>query len=200
MMYSYGTNQSNYCYKDTNVLKNKAEIKDVDKLEKLEKDIVTYRLYELRQRGITGEFDKKHFLNIHKNIFGDIYYFAGEYRNENISKGSFLFSNFEFIDYSLDEVFKELKKDIENDAFKNNKIEDIAEKLAYYYAELNVVHPFREGNGRATREFLRQLALKYGYILDFTKIPADEILRAAIKSITDIKELTSVYERALKRK
>lgn len=200
MMYSYGTNQSNYCYKGTNVLKNKAEIKDVDKLEKLEKDIVTYRLYELRQRGITGEFDKKHFLNIHKNIFGDIYYFAGEYRNENISKGSFLFSNFEFIDYSLDEVFKELKKDIENDAFKNNKIEDIAEKLAYYYAELNVVHPFREGNGRTTREFLRQLALKYGYILDFTKIPADEILRAAIKSITDIKELTSVYERALKRK
>ena len=200
MISPYEARESNYCYKGTNVLKNKANIKSLENLEKLEKDIVTYRLYELRQKGITGEFDKKHFINIHKNIFKDIYDFAGKYRNENIAKGSFLFSNFEFIDYSLDEIFKDLKKDMESGIFENNKISDFAKKLAYYYAEFNVVHPFREGNGRTTREFLRQLALKYGYILDFTRISADEILRAAIKSITDITELTDVYEKALKKK
>lgn len=199
MMYTFQTDESNYCYKGTDVLINKAGIKTKKALEKLEKDIVTYRLYELMQNKITGEFDKKHFINIHKKLFGDIYDFAGEYRNENIAKGSFLFSNFEFIDYSLDEIFKDLKEDIDSGVFENNNIDEIAKKLAYYYAEFNVVHPFREGNGRTTREFLRQLALKYGYILDFTKIPANEILVASIKSITDITGLTEVYKKGLKK-
>lgn len=199
MMYTYKTDESNYCYKGTNILINKAGLKTKEALEKLEKDIVTYRLFELMQSGITGEFDKHHLISIHKKLFGDIYDFAGKYRNENIAKGSFLFSNFEFIDYSLDEIFKDLAEDIKTNAFEKQNKEEIAKKLAYYYAEINVVHPFREGNGRATREFLRQLALKYGYILDFTKIPAKDILVASIKSITDITELTEIYKKGLRK-
>ena len=198
-METYETQESNYCYKGTDVLINKANVRTKEKLDSLEKDIVTYRLFELRRAGITGEFDKNHLISIHKRIFQDIYEFAGEYRNENIAKGVFLFSNFEFIDYSLDEIFKDLQKDINDKIFESESKEEFAEKLAYYYAELNVVHPFREGNGRTIREFLRQLALKYGYVLDFTQIPSNEILQAAIKSITDITDLKRIYEKGLKK-
>ena len=198
-METYEIQDSNYCYKGTDILINKANVRSKEKLDNLEKDIVTYRLFELRREGITGEFDKNHLISIHRRIFQDIYEFAGKYRNENIAKGVFLFSNFEFIDYSLDEIFKSLEKDIKDKVFENESKEEFAEKLAYYYAELNVVHPFREGNGRTIREFLRQLALKYGYILDFTKIPSNAILEAAIKSITDITDLKKIYSEGLKK-
>ena len=72
---------------------------------------------------------------------------------------------------------------------------DLATKLAYYLAELNVLHPFREGNGRTNREFIRQLALKNGYQLDLKKVKAEEILEASIESIVDTKKLEEIiYE------
>ena len=72
---------------------------------------------------------------------------------------------------------------------------ELAIKLAYYLAELNVLHPFREGNGRTNREFIRQLALKNGYKLDLKKVKAEQILEASIESIVDTKKLEEIiYE------
>ena len=72
---------------------------------------------------------------------------------------------------------------------------DFTKRLAYYWAELNVLHPFREGNGRTTREFLRQLALKNGYILNFQNVDSKKLLDASIKSIVNTTDLEKyLYE------
>ena len=70
-------------------------------------------------------------------------------------------------------------------------------RLAYYWSELNVLHPFREGNGRTTREFIRQIALKYNYNLNLQNFTAQEILDASIKSIVDTKDLEDIVNKCL---
>lgn len=60
--------------------------------------------------------------------------------------------------------------------------ENISKRLAYYMAEINVIHPFREGNGRSTREYIRFLAMSNGYTLDWSKIDRNELLNASVRS------------------
>ena len=78
--------------------------------------------------------------------------------------------------------------------------EDFAKRLAYYWSELNVLHPFREGNGRTTREFIRQIALKYNYNLNLQNFTAQEILDASIKSIVDTQDLENIVNKCLEHK
>ena len=67
-------------------------------------------------------------------------------------------------------------------------------RLSFYMAELNVLHPFREGNGRTIREFIRQLALKNGYTLNLTKVDAKTILEACMISVVDLNPLEDLLE------
>ena len=78
--------------------------------------------------------------------------------------------------------------------------EALSERLAYYLSELNVLHPYREGNGRTIREFLRELALKNGYVLNIKKVAPKEFLNASIKSIVDTSELTNLIYSCLEKK
>ena len=86
--------------------------------------------------------------------------------------------------------------------YKRQKLpkEKLAERLAYYLSELNVLHPYREGNGRTTREFIRELALKNGYILDLRKVSPKDFLNACIKSIVDTSDLTNLIHECLTKK
>ena len=131
-------------------------------------------------------------MSIHKFLFEDIYPFAGLFRNENIAKDYFQFAEWEYIESELAKLLTELK----NENFLSNlSKEKFAERLAYYWAELNVLHPFREGNGRTTREFLRQLSIKNGYILNLHKVPPQDLLNASIRSIIDTSDLEKyLYE------
>lgn len=140
----------------------------------------------LSKQGITGKFDVSHFVSIHKFLFEDIYPFAGLFRTENIAKDYFQFAEWEYIESELTRLLSELKSE---NFLANLTKEKFAERLAYYWAELNVLHPFREGNGRTTREFLRQLSLKNGYILNLHKISPQKLLNASIKSIIDTSDL-----------
>lgn len=72
-----------------------------------------------------------------------------------------------------------------------------SQRLAYYWSELNVLHPFREGNGRTTREFMRQIALKYNYRLNLHNVDAKDILNASIKSIIDVTDLENIIYKCL---
>ena len=190
----YEARNSIYCYPDSNVLINKLNIKNNKKLEKAEKMIVLAKLYDLRQNKIKGDFDKAHFINIHKYLFEDLYPFAGKFRTENIAKDSFSFAEWEFIDTELDRLLLKLKE--ENFLNDLNK-EDMAKKLAYYMSELNVLHPFREGNGRTIREFIRELAYKNGYILDYSKTESEEMLDAMMKSVIDETDLAKIIYKCL---
>lgn len=182
----YEAKNSVYCYKGTNVLVNKMNIKDPIALKNYETSVIGLKLMALSKKGITGKFDVSHFVSIHKFLFEDIYPFAGLFRTENIAKDYFQFAEWEYIESELTRLLSELK----NENFLANLTkEKFAERLAYYWAELNVLHPFREGNGRTTREFLRQLSLKNGYILNLHKISPQKLFNASIKSIIDTSDL-----------
>ena len=182
----YETYNSKYCYPGTTVLKNKLNIMNIEKLQTYEAKITAAKSLGLRKSGITGNFDSNHIKQIHK------YLFAGQFRTENIAKGEFRFAQFEYIETELESLLNKLKKE---EYLQGLNKKDLATKLAYYLAELNVLHPFREGNGRTNREFIRQLALKNGYQLDLKKVKAEEILEASIESIVDTKKLEEIiYE------
>lgn len=185
----YDVRDSIYCYPNSNILKNKLNIQDAEKLKQVETQLVLIKLYELRQQGITGDFSKEHFIAIHQFIFGDIYPFAGEFRKENIAKDNFRFAEWQYIEEELERLCNLIKK--ENYLIGLSK-EDLAKRLSYYLAELNVLHPFREGNGRTIREFIRQLALKNGYLFNLTKIASQDMLEASIKSIYDETDLSNL--------
>ena len=190
----YNTRNSIYCYPGTNLLKNKLDIHDSNKLFKVEKQIVLAKLYVLRQNNLIGNFDMQHFQSIHKFLFEDIYDFAGKFRRENISKNNFTFASWEYIEPELDKLLNNLKN--ENYLHNLDKA-NLASKLAYYLSELNVLHPYREGNGRTIREFIRQLSYVNGYNLDLTKSTPEKIFAASIKSVIDISDLENILNLCL---
>ena len=190
----YESKNSVYCYEGTNTLVNKLNIKDSIALENYETSVVGLKLMALNKEGITGNFDVKHFISIHKFLFEDIYPFAGLFRTENIAKDYFQFAEWEYIESELTRLLNELKN--ENFLIGLSK-DEMVKRLAYYWAELNVLHPFREGNGRTTREFLRQLALKKHYILNLQNVDSKALLDASIKSIIDTSELEKLLYQCL---
>ena len=193
----YEARNSIYCYPNSNVLINKLDLKNAKRLEKAEKMIVLAKLYDLRQGKIKGNFDKAHFISIHKYLFEDLYSFAGKFRTENIAKNSFSFAEWEYIESELDRVLLKLKD--ENFLEGLNK-EDLAKRLSFYMSELNVLHPFREGNGRVIREFIRELALRNGYIIDYTKTTTQELLDAMKISVIDETNLSGIIYKCLEKK
>ena len=149
------SSQSKYCYPNTDVLINKLNIQNQEDLDRAERSLTLLRLTNLQMYGIPNysfEFTVDYYLAIHQFLFQDLYDFAGKIRSENITKGSTPFCRPEFIYNYLDSLLKEMYQKVK---FIKTK-EDLLHFLAYYYAEINVVHPFREGNGRVLREFLRQ--------------------------------------------
>lgn len=192
----YQERNSRYCYKNSHTLINLLDIKEEEVLQKYEAKITAAKLLSLRQKGVTGNFDVKHFVAIHTYLFEDIYPFAGKFRTEDISKGVFSFAHWEYISIELERLLKELKSEeylADLDKFK------FTQRLAYYITELNVLHPFREGNGRTIREFSRQLALKNGYVLNLTKVTPKQMLEASKKSIVDTEDLERLIDSCLEK-
>ena len=164
MFKSYNYLDPDYTYidKETGILRNLADITDPDALLFFESGVVTKRIQELYENPIKIKNIKSLFA-IHQHLFQDIYSWAGEKRIVEISKAgkqffpTIYFENaFQFID-SLISDYKKISK---NDKHK------IAEQLAKILDNVNYLHPFREGNGRAQREFLRLLALEKGLALN----------------------------------
>ncbi len=141
-----------YFYPGTTTLKNKLNIIDPDELKEKEAEITFEKLVELYENPIQGNFDKKHWKAIHKYLFGDIYEWAGEYRYVNMRKQTD-FTECDNIDNFLTGEMNLLQEDLKN----VKSIHDFAIFLATYYVHLIAIHPFREGNGRSCREFLREL-------------------------------------------
>ena len=192
----YEARNSIYCYKDSDVLVNKFDIHDNKKLEEIERKIVLAKLYELRQNHQIGNFDITHFVGIHKFLFEDIYPFAGLFRNENIAKGNFSFAEWEYIGEQLKKLLDQLKEENYLQELDRNTF---IKRLSYYMAELNVLHPFREGNGRTIREFIRQLAYKNGYVLNLKNINPKDMLYACIRSVVDTTQLENIISECLEK-
>lgn len=157
----FNTNSS-YCYPNSNTLVNKLEIMDPKILDQVDGALVAFKLSSLYQQPVCNRFDVSSYLAIHKYLFDSIYLFAGEIRTENIQKSNAPYFNSvtpfcrpEFIYSYLETTLLSMGK--ESKTWQNE--EEMINRLAYYYAEINVIHPFREGNGRTQREFLGNLSL-----------------------------------------
>ncbi|RNB78089.1 cell filamentation protein Fic [Brevibacillus nitrificans] len=192
----YEQEHSKYCYPDSEVLINVPGFKEQDQLDAFERMVTAERLRALNLRPLNGKFDKKHLCAIHKFIFRDVYPFAGSMRDEEISKGSFRFATARFLNDQTEELLNKLKQ---GNFLKELSFELLVDRLTYYLVELNVLHPFREGNGRTQREFIRCLALQAGYRIDWTKVEGSKILKAMIHSPLDDSELKVVMQKILSK-
>jgi cell filamentation protein len=163
---------------EADILKNKLGVKDTKELEDLETALLTDaydHFIELLSRNKLI-LDLNLLFKIHNYFLGHLYTWAGKIRTVNISKGDAFFAPAQNIESALKQFEPEFKKKIPND---EDSKEEIARKLALIHCELNVIHPFREGNGRTLRLFLDLLAMNAEYeAVDFKKIPDEEFINA----------------------
>ena len=184
-----------YCYPNSNVLINKKNIMDTKMLYEAEIKYTGIRLMELQEAPINGNFDLKHLCKIHKYIFQDLYSWAGKIRTIDIGKGN-MFCYVQNINSYAESIFEKYFSGCysakENHAY-------FVETLADNYADLNALHPFREGNGRSQREFARELCLACGYIFDLSGTTHKEMLEASITAFNkaDNTKLIEIFNKAV---
>ena len=187
---------SKYCYKDSHVLRNRYGIREFEKLKAAEQDIVGAKQQYLLTYPIAGRFTATHLCNIHRFLFEDIYPFAGHFRREIIKKGDTTFLSENEIAAKLGKLLRELKQE----KYLSQLPYDVfIERLSYYLAELNYIHPFREGNGRSTREFLRMLITRNGYIVNWTAAGIKSLMEAMIESVYGSAVLIPVLRECVKK-
>jgi len=167
-----------YCYPNSFVLKNKLSIRNAKELSEAERRITALNLLEIKEKPVRGRFDLKHLCAIHRAIFREIYAWAGELRTVDIAKGN-QFCLSQHIDAYADELFVKLKSE---DFLRTAETATIPERLTYYLSEINVLHPFREGNGRTQRVFIEYLAQAAGFHVDFSGVSEKEMIEASALS------------------
>lgn len=171
-----------YVYPGTSVLRNLGDLREADRLERFESDHCFGRLLELYENPLPPSFDLNHLKRIHQHLFQDVYTWAGEFRTVNMAKGSSLFARPEFVIPKLQKVLNQLASE---HFLRGTDSHEFCERAAYIFGEMNAVHPFREGNGRAQREFLRELAAEAGYELTWDLVPREEIHAASVASFQE---------------
>ncbi|MCD7882341.1 MAG: Fic family protein [Lachnospiraceae bacterium] len=169
----------------------------MDKLHSFERRLTMLRLSELLDKPVIGKFNLEHLQKIHRYIFQDIYEWAGQIRTVDIAKEN-MFCNVKFIESQAEIIFENLKK--ENYLVGLEK-EIFIKRLAYYFAEINALHPFREGNGRSQREFIRSLALHNGYVISFANISGEDMINASKKSfLCDYEEMERIFAMCVQKR
>lgn len=168
-------------------LENKLGITESSKLAGEEEKITKKKALELFDKKIIDTFEVgtfKGLQEIHKYLFEDIYYFAGKIRDDNISKGNFRFVPVIYLEEALKNV----------DKMKQKTFDEIIEK----YVEMNVCHPFREGNGRSTRIWLDRILMKeLKKVVDWSKIEKNDYLLAMERSPIKDTEIKVLLKGAL---
>jgi len=184
-----------YCYPDSNVLINKLNIRNHAELFESEKRITFARLQQLQSNPLPGKYDFQHLKDIHRFIFQDIYAWAGQERTVEIGKGNLFCTTAYLQDYARSVFAKYFPECF---AVRHNHT-DFVRVLSENYGDLNALHPFREGNGRAQREFARLVCLRCGYVFDLSCSTHSEMLAASKLSFDkgDSTGFISVFSRAV---
>lgn len=151
-----------------------------DEREEVGRIASRHQAERLESSPIKGAFDSKHFATIHECLFKDVSSNAGIIRDYNMRKGSSQFADPLQISYLLE---KELPQRVSSLEQVTSDAKKYASAMADLHSTLDLAHPFRDGNGRATRAFMSQLANKHGYELDFTGIERKQWVNSCIDSI-----------------
>jgi cell filamentation protein len=169
------------------VLENKLGITESAHLAREEERISKKKALELFEKGLLNSLEAGKFESlstINKYLFNEIYLFAGEVRNVNIAKGNFRFAPVMYLNQALEHI----------DNMPQSTYEEIIEK----YVEMNVAHPFREGNGRSTRIWLDIILKKeLGKVVDWSKVDKEDYLLAMERSPIKNVEIRELLKNAL---
>ena len=175
-----------YCYPNSQVLINKLNIKDALALAAAEREISGLRLLAAKVQPVSGRLDFMHLKRIHRQIFRDLYSWAGRTRTIDIAKGNqFCYS------YNIDQYAESLFRQLRQENYLLDTYEQVPRRLAWYLSEINVLHPFREGNGRAQRLFIEYLGRVAGWNVDFSDVTQQEMIIASADSF--VREYSTIY-------
>lgn len=164
-----------YVYPGTDVLINKRNIRDADKLERFERLMSTKRMEEaFPPVPMTYEGYKA----IHRHMFQDVYHWAGQSRTVSLAKGGTFFGPPDHVDTEMKKLFELIQKE---NKLKCLRKAEFAKRAAEHIGEINAIHPFREGNGRAQRQFLKVLAQQAGHKLDLQRITPEAWHQASVQ-------------------
>lgn len=169
------------------MLENKLGIDNPIELAKEEERLTKKKAIELFEKGIMDSFEIGEFkglAKIHKYLFEDVYEFAGILRKENISKNNFRFASAMYLEEALKKI----------DEMPQSNFDEIIEK----YIEMNIAHPFREGNGRSTRIWLDLILKKQIHkVIDWSKVNKEDYLLAMERSPIKSTEIKFLLKQAL---
>jgi cell filamentation protein len=160
-----------YCYPGTEVLENVPGLRDAAALEEFELAIAAQRASEPLP---AGRLSARHYRAIHHHLFQDVYGWAGRYRTVRLTKGRSTFCYPENIAPEMTRLFFALKR---ARFLRRLSADEFAARAAHFLAELNAIHPFREGNGRTQLSFVVLLAFRAGHPLSLTRLDPGEFLR-----------------------
>ncbi len=166
-----------YVDKATGILRNLLGIRNQADLDKAESGLSMLRELELRERPVKGNFDLAHLQAIHQRLFGDVYDWAGKIRQVEIQKDNTAFARHMVIESAAQQVFRRLAQESH---LKGLDADQFSVRAAYHMGEINVLHPFRDGNGRAQRLFMSQLAAAAGHRIEWGGISQADMVRASI--------------------
>jgi cell filamentation protein len=189
----YGTRSDPACYPGTDVLINKLELRDADLLAEAEAAFAATAAESIEISG--PPYDLTYLCRLHRQLFEDVYDWAGEIREVDVSKGQTRFCAATRIAPEADRIFAALTRD---GSLVGLDRQDLVRRSAALYDDLNVVHPFREGNGRTLRLFFEHLVLSCGFSISWLGIEADEWISACIAAYSgDGFQLEAIFDRCI---
>lgn len=181
-----------YVYPDTQVLQNRLDIRDAETLKQVERVSTAQRMMELLPK-VALTYDG--YKALHHHLFEEIYAWAGVPRSVNLIKGETLFAPPGRVDPSMEQRFSLIRQE---KALRGLSPTRFAERAAEHISEINAIHPFREGNGRTQRAFLKVLAQQAGHVLDLSRIEPAPWNQASILGIAlEYRPMAAVIASAL---
>ena len=185
MTSKYQLKDNSFYIQNTDVPKNRFNIKDSVVIHQLEKELLqeAYKIF-IDELNSDTLFNENYLIELHKRTFESLYEWAGVYRDFNMTKGDSRFCQGAFIQTSSEKIFEELKSENYLKDYINKPKDEFAKKLAYYKCELIALHPFCELNGRVLRMFFDMIAIFNGYnFINYSTISPQKYIEASIECV-----------------
>lgn len=164
----FGEGRDSYLYPGLKVMRNRLGIRQAQRLEQAAWELTALRAATIELGPLVRGLP--HLCAIHRQLYQDVFDWAGQLREVDIYQGDTRFCHFAYIEKEGNALLQDLE---EESYLVGLALEKFIERLAHYYCEINVLHPFRLGNGMAQRIFFEQLAIHAGYTLDWRDIAVD---------------------------
>ena len=193
-MPKYSVTEDPDCYPGTDVLVNKHNIRNQLELERVEAQFTSLAIASIEY--IPPPYTLDHLRSIHRMLFSDVYPWAGNIRRVDVSKGSTRFCTNTRIVPEANKLLDELNS---KNWLAGLNPDEFANSISHYFCELNVVHPFREGNGRSQRILFEHIALHCNHMIDWSETTKDEWIQANERGyLGDLLLLKEIFKRSLK--